>query len=105
MAKTWHSQYRGLGSIPVQGTRSHMPELRVQMPKLKILYATTKSARTRAGADRGSDHELLIAKFRLKLKKVGETTRPFRYDLNQIPYEYTVEVTNRFKGLDLVDSA
>ena len=51
----------------------------------------------------GSDHELLIAKFRLKLKKVGKTTRPFRYDLNQIPYDYTVEVTNRFKGLDQVD--
>ena len=51
----------------------------------------------------GSDHELLIAKFRLKLKKAGKTTRPFRYDLNQIPYEYTVEVTNRFKGLDLID--
>ena len=49
------------------------------------------------------DHELLIAKFRLKLKKVGKTTRPFRYDLNQIPYYYTVEVTNRFKGLDLID--
>ena len=51
----------------------------------------------------GSDHELLIAKFRLNLKKVGETTRPFRYDLNQIPYDYTVEVRNRFKGLDLID--
>ena len=51
----------------------------------------------------GSDHELLIAKFRLKLKKVGKTTRPFRYDLNQIPYDYTVEVTNGFKGLDLID--
>ena len=51
----------------------------------------------------GSDHELLIAKFRLKLKKVRKTTRPFRYDLNQIPYDYTVEVTNRFKGLDLID--
>ena len=50
-----------------------------------------------------SDHEFLIAKFRLKLKKVGKTTRPFRYDLNQIPYDYTVEVTNRFKGLDLID--
>ena len=55
--------------------------------------------------DCGSDHELLIAKFRLKLKKVGKTTRPFRYDLNQIPYDSTVEVTNRFKGLDLVDRA
>ena len=52
--------------------------------------------------DCGSDHELLIVKFRLKLKKVGKTTRPFRYDLNQIPYDYTVEVTNRFKGLDLI---
>ena len=54
-------------------------------------------------ADCGSDQELLIAKFRLKLKKVGKTTRPFRYDLNQIPYDYTVEVRNRFKGLDLID--
>ena len=58
---------------------------------------------TRPGADCGSDHELLIAKFRLKLKKVGKTTRPFRYDLNQIPYDYTVEVTNRFKGLVLIE--
>ena len=55
------------------------------------------------GADCGSDHELLIAKFRLKLKKVGKTTRPFRYDLKQILYDYTVEVRNRFKGLDLID--
>ena len=55
------------------------------------------------GAGCGSDHELLIAKLTLKLKKVGETTRPFRYDLYQIPYDYTVEVTNRFKGLDLID--
>ena len=55
------------------------------------------------GADRGSDHELLIAKFRLKLKKVGEITRPFRYGLNQIPYDYTVKVRNRFKGLNLID--
>jgi len=62
-----------------------------------------ESAKTRLGADFGSDHELLIAKFRLKLKKVGKTTRPFRYDLNQIPYDYTVEVRNRFKGLDLID--
>ena len=61
------------------------------------------SAKTRLGADCGSDHELLIAKFRLKLKKVGKTTRPFRYDLNQIPYEYTVEVRHKFKGLDLID--
>ena len=62
--------------------------------------SSIQSAKTRQGADCGSDHELLIAKFRLKLKKVGKTTRPFRYDLNQIPYDYTVEVRNRFKGLD-----
>ena len=62
-----------------------------------------QSAKTRPQADCGSDHELLIAKFRLKLKKVGKTTRPFRCGLNQIPYDYTVEVTNRFKGLDLID--
>ena len=63
------------------------------------------SAKTRLGADYGSDHELLIAKFRLKLKKVGKTTRPFSYDLNQIPYDYTVEVRNRFKGLNLIDQS
>ena len=62
-----------------------------------------QSTETRPGADYGSDHELLIAKFRLKLKKVGKTTRLFRYDLNQIPYDYTVEVRNRFKGLDLIE--
>ena len=65
--------------------------------------SSTQSAKTRPGADFGSDHELLIAKFRLKLRKVGKTPRPFRYDLNQIPYYYTVEVTNRFKRLDLIE--
>ena len=65
--------------------------------------SSKQSAKTRPGVDCGSDHELLISKFRLKLKKVGKTTRPFRYDLNQIPYNYTVEVTNRFKGLDLTE--
>ena len=60
-------------------------------------------AKTRLGADCGSDHELLIAKFRLKLKKVGKTTRPFRYDLYQTPYDYIVEVRNRFKRLDLIE--
>ena len=63
----------------------------------------THSAKTCLGADYSSDHELLIAKFRLKLKKVGKTTRLFRYDLNQIPYNYTMDVTNRFKGLDLIE--
>ena len=67
---------------------------------MEKLYTVSK---TRQGDDCGSDNELLIAKFRLKLKKVGKTTRPFRYDLNQIPYDYTVKVRNRFKGLDLID--
>ena len=65
--------------------------------------SSIQSTKTRLGVDCGSDHELLIAKFRLKLNKVGKTTRPFRYDLNQIPYDYTVEVRNRFKRLDLID--
>ena len=65
----------------------------------EALYSQQKQDRKQTG----SDHELLIAKFRLKLKKVGKTTRPFRYDLNQIPYDYTVEVTNRYKGLDLIE--
>ena len=69
-------------------------------PKIEKLY---KSGKTRPGADCGSDHILLVAKFKFKLKKVGKTTRPFRYDLSQIPYDYTVEVRNRFKGLDLLD--
>ena len=71
--------------------------------EIYIYTQTIQSAKTISGADCGSDHELLIAKFRLKLKKVGKTVRPFRYDLNQIPYDYTVEVTNRFKGLDPID--
>ena len=65
--------------------------------------SSKESAKTGLGADCDSDHELLIAKFRLKLKKTGETTRPFRYNLNQIPDDYTVEVRNRFKGLDLIE--
>ena len=65
--------------------------------------SSIQSAKTRLGADCGSNHELLIAKFRLKLKKVEKTTRPFRYDLNQIHYDYTVEMRNRFKGQDLID--
>ena len=66
--------------------------------------SSIQSTKTKAGVDCGSDHELLIAKFRLKLKKVGKTTSLFRYDLNQIPYDYTVEVRNRFKGLDTVST-
>ena len=65
--------------------------------------SSIQSVKTRWEADSSSDYELLTAKFRLKLKKVGKTIRPFMYDLNQIPYDYTVEVTNRFKGLDLID--
>ena len=65
--------------------------------------SSIQSAKKKPGADCGSDHELLIAKFRLKLKKVGKTTRPFRYDLNQILYDYTVELRNRSKGLDLIE--
>ena len=67
---------------------------------MEKLYTVRKN---KTGADCGSDHELFIAKFRLKLKKVGKTTRPFRYELYQIPYDYTVEVRNRFKSLDLID--
>ena len=67
---------------------------------MEKLYTVTK---TRRGADCGSDHEFLTAKFRFQLKKVGKTTIPFRYDLNQIPYDYTVELTNRFKLLYLID--
>ena len=68
-----------------------------------IIFSAAKDGEARPRAVCGSDHELLIAKFRLKLKKVGKTSRPFRYDLNQIPYDYTVEVRNRSKGLDLID--
>ena len=67
---------------------------------MEKLYRVSKN---KTGADCGSDHELLIAKFKLKLKKLGKTTRSFSYDLNQIPYDYTVEVRNRFKGLVLID--
>ena len=69
-------------------------------PKMEKLYTVTKA---RPGANCGSDHELLFIKFRLKLKKVGKTTRSFKLDLDKIPYDFTVEVTNKFKGLDLID--
>ena len=67
------------------------------------MRSSIQSAKTRPGADCGSDHELLIVKFRLNLKEVGKTPKSFRYDVNQIPYDYTVKVTNRSKGLDLID--
>ena len=67
---------------------------------MEKLYTVSKN---KTGIDCGSDHELLIVKFTLKLKKIVKTTRPFRYDLNQIPYDYTMEVSNRFKGLDLIE--
>ena len=92
------------------GESSHMDITRWSTPKSDGLYSlqpkmesSIQSTKTRPGADSGSDHELLIAKFRLKLKKVGKTTRPFKYDVSQIPYDYTVEMRNRFKGLDLID--
>ena len=89
----------------------HMDITRWSTPKSDWLYilcsqrwrSSIQSAKTGLGADCGSDHKLLIAKFRLKLTKVGKITRPFRYDLNQIPYDYTVEVRNRFKGPDLIE--
>ena len=75
----------------------------MQIFTVRATRSSIQSSKTRPGADCGSDHELLIAKFRCKLKKVGGITSTFRYKLNQIPYDYTVEVTNRFKGLDLID--
>ena len=104
---TGHSKY----PLPtIQEKSLHMDITRWSSLKSEWLYSlqskwrsSIQSANTRPGANCGSNHELLIAKFRLKLKKVGKTTRPFRYDLNQIHYDYTVEVRNRFKGLDLID--
>ena len=108
-----------VSSWPRDGTRVSLSLLHGQVSSLPLapnrksydfycscswrLKSSIPSAKTRPGADCGWDHELLIAKFRLKLKKVGKTTRPFRYDLNQFLYDHTVEVTNRFKGLDLID--
>ena len=92
-----------------QETTLQVDITRWSIPKLDyVLYSqrwksSIQSAKTRPGADCGSDHQLLIAKFKLKWKKMGETTSPSGYDLNQNPYFYTVEVTNRFKGLDLVE--
>ena len=90
-------------TLPVDTPDGQCQNQTDSMPCSQRWRNSTQSAETRPGADCGSDHKLLIAKFRLKLKKVGKTTRPFRYDLNQIPFDYTVEVRNRFKGLDLID--
>ena len=78
------------------------PPYSLQIPRV-CRYSGYSQQKTRLGADPGQDHELIIAKYRLKLKKVEKTTRPFRYDLNQIPYDYTVEGRNRVKGVDLID--
>ena len=100
--------YKGL-TRPTQEKTLHMDITRWSTPKSDWFIlcsqrwrSSIQLAKTTPGADCGSDHELLIVKFRLKLKKVGKTTRPFRYGLNQIPYDYTVEVRNRVKGLDLI---
>ena len=100
IANTLFQQHKRRLYIWTSPDGPHQNQIDSLQPKMEKLYIVSKK---RPGADCGSDHELLIAKFRLKFKKVGETTRPFRYDLNQIPYDYTVEVRNRFKGLDLID--
>ena len=105
-----HSFYSKPPLPTTQEKTLHMDITRWSTPTSYWLYSLQRrmeklytAAETRLGADCSSDHELLSAKFSLKLKKVGKTTRPFRYDLNQIPYDYTVEVRNRFKGLDLIE--
>ena len=104
-----HWSQKTLSSNNTRGntTRGHHQKINTEI-RLIIFFAVKNGealyvSKNKPGADYGSDHELLTAKFRLKLKKVGKTTRSFRYDLNQIPYDYTIEVTNRFKGLDLID--
>ena len=102
--RTGHSKH----PLPTTQEKTlHMDITRWPTPKSDFCRGRWKSsiqsAKTRPGVDCGSNHELVIAKFRLKLKKVEKITRPLRYDLNQIPYDYTVEVTNRFKGLDLIE--
>ena len=87
----------------MSGNSAHGRHQMVKTEIRLIIFFAIQSTKTRPGADCGSDHELLTAKFRLKLKKLGKTTRPLRYDLNQIPCDYTVEVANRCKGLDLID--
>ena len=103
----WSEQTASSSNTRDDSTHGHHQMVNTEI-RLIIIFSqrrrsSIQSAKTRPGADCGSDHEDLIAKFRLKLKKVGKTTRLFRYDLNQIPYDYTVEVTNRLKGLDVID--
>ena len=104
----WSQQTPSSNNIREDSTHGHHQMVNTKM-RLIIFFAAKdgkaliQSAKITPGADCGSDHELLTAKFRLKLKKVGKTTRPFRYDLNQIRYDYTMVVRNRFKGLDLIE--
>ena len=102
----WSEQTPSTNNTREDSTHGHHQMVNTEI-RLIISFAakdgeTIQSAKTRPEADCGSDQELFIAKFRLKLKKVGKTNRPFRYDLNQIPYDYTVELRNRFKRLDLI---
>ena len=106
----WHTGHSKHFLLTTQEKTLYRDITRWSIPKWSIIFFAAKDGeslysqkKTRPGAECGSDHELLIEKFRLKLKKVEKTTRPFRYDLNQIPYNYTLEVTNRFKGLDLIE--
>ena len=87
--------------MQIKSTTRYLISLSIRPSIRKRWRSSIQSAKTRSGADYGSDHEL--TKFRLKLKKVGKTSRPFRYGLDQIPYDYTMEVRNRFKGLNLID--
>ena len=103
----WSYQTPSSNNIREDSTHGHHQMVNTKIRLIIFLAAkdgeALSSAKTRPGTDCGSDHELLIAKFRLKLMKVGKTTRPLRYDLNQTPYNYRVEVANRFKGLDVTD--
>ena len=105
----WSQETLSSSNTREDSADGHHQKLNTEI-RLTVFFAAKdgealQSAKTRPRADCDSDHELLIAKFRLKLKKVGKTIKPFRYDLNQILYNYILEVTNRFKGLDLIESA
>ena len=99
----WSYQTPSSNNTREDSTHGHHEVVNIEIRLIIFFAAKGGEAKTRPGTDCDSDHELLIAKFRLKLKKVGKTTRPFRYDLNKIPYDYTVQVRNRFKGLDLIE--